>query len=105
MKSSAFTAEYGELILNRWINSKTRAVITTFTIYIPSRDIWVSCLILVEISVAGNIHPKIIKADVFKPNLFESSADEGVQVADIFRFLFSLYMFYMFLMNVFSAGG
>jgi hypothetical protein len=61
-----------------WYDEKTRAILTTFTLYDPSEDMWVACLILTEVSVAGNVHPTEIKSIVFKPNLFETDHDRSV---------------------------
>ena len=68
-----FIEDYIEMTNNNWIQDDTRAVILSFTIFIPSEEQWISNVVLIELSTSGGIHPSLMTSRVFRPDLFETT--------------------------------
>jgi hypothetical protein len=88
-----------------WIQEATRAVILSFTIYIPSVDQWISNVVLIEISTAGAVFPTKMTSRVFRPDVFESDNDKIIQGLDVIRYVLTFYILYLLIRKAKNSHG
>jgi len=100
MTADEFQAHVRYLLYNGFVSHATRAVFISASIYCPSLAIWATMDLVVEFSPAGAVYPNNIIIKVFQPNIFLTEKDKNLQVADIFRIIFSFYILYMFVFEV-----
>jgi hypothetical protein len=98
--ADAFQQQIRYMLYNGFTTVNTRAIFITATLYCPSLAVWATIDLVVELSPAGAVYPNTIITKVFHPNIFLTESDKNMQVADIFRILFSFYIFYMFVFEV-----
>lgn len=81
-----------ELFNNGMFDKSTRSLIITFTIFSPSISMWVSCEFMYEFSVVGLVNPSFMIVRPFRPNILETSHEEGLWATEFFRLFLTVYI-------------
>ena len=97
---TSFQNQLNQMNNNGWLGSSTRALFIYCNLYQPSFDLWILIEIVIEFNTNAYAYPSTLNVIPLQPDIF--LRNPFGKTADIFKIIFSLYILYMYIGNIFE---